>query len=171
MAYFYCDYRTPTKQDASTIVRSLIRQFAERNDSCFEKLEEFYEVHSSEDKTSLPTQSDLVSLLLDMAEDVEDALILIDALDECLQERVSVIRLLRNLNIRSEKIKTLFASRDEVDISAQLQGYTTVSMAENTVDIARYVESELKAKDWAKDLYAAEKDAIKDSLIEPAGGM
>ncbi|PVH76976.1 hypothetical protein DL98DRAFT_496048, partial [Cadophora sp. DSE1049] len=171
MAYFYCDYRNPIKQDATTIIRSLIRQFAERNDLCFDKLEEFYEVHSSDDKISLPTQKDLLILLMDMSEDVEDALILIDALDECLTERVTVIKLLRDLNIQSEKIKTLFASRNEVDISAQLQGYTTVSMAENTSDIARYVESELKVKDWAKDLSQTEKEAIKDSLIEPAGGM
>ncbi|KAH7383079.1 hypothetical protein BKA64DRAFT_176304 [Cadophora sp. MPI-SDFR-AT-0126] len=171
MAYFYCDYRNPVKQDGTTIIRSLIRQFAERNDLCFDKLEEFYEGYSSEDKLSPPTQRDLVTLLLDMSEDVEDALILVDALDECLTERVNVIKLLRDLNIESEKIKTLFASRDEVDISAQLQGYTTVSMAENTSDIARYVESELKVKDWAKDLSQAEKDTIKDSLIEPAGGM
>ncbi|KAG4441912.1 hypothetical protein IFR05_002596 [Cadophora sp. M221] len=143
----------------------------ERNDLCFDKLEEFYEVHSADDKVSLPTQSDLVALLLDMSEDVEDALILIDALDECLAERVNVAKLLHELNIRSEKIKVLFASRDEVDISAQLQGYTIVSMAENSSDIARYVESELKVKDWAKDLNHAEKETIKDSLIEPAGGM
>lgn len=171
MAYFYCDYRNPIKQDATIIIRSLIRQFAERNDLCFDKLEEFYEIHSSDDKISLPTQTDLVTLLLDMSEDVENAVILIDALDECLTERVAVIKLLRDLNIRSEKIKTLFASRDEVDISANLQGYTTVSMAENTSDIARYVECELKVKDWAKDLSQTEKEAIKNSLVEPAGGM
>lgn len=171
MAFFYCDYRTSTKQDGTTIIRSILRQFAERNDSCFDKLEEFYEVHSADEKASLPTQGDFVSLLLDMSEDVEDALILVDALDECLAERVNVVKLLRDLNIRSGNIKTLFASRDEVDISFQLQGYTTVSMADNTSDIARYVESELKVKDWAKDLSHTEKEAIKNSLIEPAGGM
>ncbi|KAK0113992.1 hypothetical protein ONS96_014838 [Cadophora gregata f. sp. sojae] len=171
MAYFCCDYRNPVKQDATMIIRSLIRQFAEHNDLCFDKLEEFYEFHSSDDKVTLPTQRDLVTMLIDMSEDVDDALILIDALDECLTERAAVIKLLRDLNIQSQKIKTLFSSRDEVDISAQLQGYTTVSMAENTSDISRYVKSELKVKEWAKDLGQKEKESIKDSLIEPAGGM
>jgi hypothetical protein len=173
MAYFYCDYRDPTKQDASTILRSIIRQFAEQNALCFEKLEDFYETKSSEDKASpIIAQSDLIALLHDMCEDVQDALILVDALDECLDDRASVMGVLRELSgPGSTNVKTLFASRDEGDISTKLRDYTVVSMAENTSDIARYVEAELKIKDWAQDLSYREKEAIKDALIEPAGGM
>jgi hypothetical protein len=173
MAYFYCDYRDPTKQVASTILRSIIRQFAEQNALCFEKLEDFYETKSSEDKASpVIAQNDLITLLHNMCEDVEDALILADALDECLDDRASVMGVLRELSgPGSTNIKTFFASRDEGDISTKLREYTVVSMAENTSNIARYVEAELKIKDWAQDLSYREKETIKDALIEPAGGM
>jgi len=172
MAYFYCDYKDQKKQDPSTIIRSLIRQFARQNDTCFEKLEEFYEAHTSEEKESIPTQSDLIALLHSTTEDLKDAIIMIDALDECLDDRAMVTKLLRDLNVPgTTRIKTLFTSRDEADIKAQLDGYTTVSMAENSSDIARYVDSELKIKDWAKELSTKEKDAIKEALIEPAAGM
>jgi hypothetical protein len=171
MGYFYCDYRNPAKQDASTITRSLIRQFAHRNDRCFEKLEEFYETHGADEKLSTLTQNDLKDLLHDIIGEVEDALIIIDALDECLENTSTVVRLLRDLNIPGSNIKTLFSSRDEGDIRIHLADYKIVSMADNTSDIARYVEFELKVKDWAKELDPKEKEVIKDALIRPAGGM
>lgn len=175
MAYFYCDYRDEAKQDSTMILKSLIRQFARQNDDCFERLEEFYEAHYSEEKGekgAIFTSEDLISLLHSMTEDLSDALIIVDGLDECLANRGLVTKLLKSLNVPGgSRVKTLFASRDEADIRAQLRDYAIVEMAVNNSDIARFVESELKIKEWAKALPAKEKEKIKESLIGPAAGM
>lgn len=105
-------------------------------------------------------------------------IIIIDALDEINDKRSEVIAILRSLNdsiISTESnIKTLFTSRDEVDITTCLSDYRCVSVAADTSDLQLYVKSEIQYR-AAKQTFLFRTPKVRDEvlkvLVAKAGGM
>jgi hypothetical protein len=105
----------------------------------------------------------------------ENALIIVDALDECVKDRSHVVDLLQSLNKSSDSnIKTLFTSRREVDIEDQLSEYKQVSIAARSSDLRLYVACEIELRIRKKMLRLRDaklKEHIMERLIEGADGM
>lgn len=158
------------------ILGSLIRQFALQHESCFEELETFYKDNNPRGKPPVPlTPKALCSLIQKMAVFFEDALIIVDGLDECGQDQAIVVELLAGLNVVGENnIKTLFASRPEVDLEKHLSDYTKVSIAARSSDLKLYVRSEIEERIRTRKLRLRDpnlKEQITERLTEGADGM
>ena len=157
VAFFYCDYKVYSTQS-------------------FEKLQDFYHRHNPDGKPPIShTAEELCDLILEMTATFDDAMIIVDALDECGSNTRYVVELLASLNIgKRNNTKTLFLSRDEQDIREVLEDYTQISIAAKSSDLRLYVGAEIdlrmrKRKLRIKD--ASLKEHIMERLIEGAEGM
>jgi hypothetical protein len=101
-------------------------------------------------------------------------MIVVDGLDEITNNRADVTRLLRSLNTQGGQVKTLFASRPEVDIGYELEHFNQVSIAAMSTDLRLYVASEIERRTREKKLRVQDpslKDHIMTTLVNGADGM
>lgn len=177
VAFFYCDYKNAATQDPRNILGSLGYQLALQDEQSFEKLQVFYKKHNSANRSSLGSSLEgLRDLLIEMASNFDNAMVIVDALDECGAQSKLVTRLLSSLNSSGEagNIKLLFLSRDEQEIREVLEGYNQVSIAARSSDLRLFVGAEIELRTRNKDLrirYELLKQDVMERLVEDADGM
>lgn len=147
-----------------------------QHEPCFEELETFYKANNPPGKPPvLLTPKALCSLIQKMAVFFEDALIIVDGLDECEQDQSSIVELLAGLNVAGENnVKTLFVSRPEVDLEKHLSDYTKVSIAARSSDLKLYVRSEIEERIRTRKLRLRDpnlREQVTERLTEGADGM
>lgn len=101
-------------------------------------------------------------------------MIIVDGLDEITNHRADVTRLLRSVNTEGGHIKTLFASRPEIDISYELEDFVQISIAAMSSDLKLYVASEIERRTRERKLRIRDlslKDHIMTTLVNEADGM
>ncbi|KAF6235600.1 hypothetical protein HO173_006283 [Letharia columbiana] len=163
--FFYYDYKTPTTQDLRNILGSLACQLAVQDDQSFGKLQAFYAKHNRPDRPSVGFDLRVLhDLLVEMASSFDDAMVVVDALDECRTQTTCITSLLSGLNDSGEagNTKTLFLSRSEREICEVLENYDQVSVA--AIE-CRTRNKELRIKDQSL------KQNIMERLVEGADGI
>jgi len=176
LAYFYCDYKDPRTQDPVNILGSLAKQLAMHDMQSLERLEEFHDRHHNENP--LPAAfgaEELRDLISETSKPFDNVYIIVDGLDECASHRSSIVELLSSLNnVDCNRIKTLFASRDEHAIRSKLQDYATMSIAPSNSDLRLYVATELQNRMDRGELVLRNsflKEYILERLVGKADGM
>ena len=176
VAYFYCDYKDPKTQDLSNILGSLAQQFAKQDEESFGKLQEFYQTHNPEHQQNLEYDSEALESLVRVVTSVFDcAMIIVDGLDECGRNTSFVVDSLTALNEGEDTtVKTVFLSRDEIEIRERLGDYTKVSIAARSSDLRLFVGAEIDHRTRKKRLRIKDeslKEVILEKLVEGAEGM
>ena len=177
VAFFYCDYKNAATQEPRNILGSLACQFALQDEVGFEKTRAFYEKHNPADRPSTEfSLDDLRDLVVETASSFNNAMIVVDALDECGTQSKFVTRLLSDLHSRDEagSIKTLFLSRDEEEIREVLDGYEQVSLGAKSSDLRLFVGAQIELRIRNRDLRIKDeslKQDIMERLVEGADGM
>jgi hypothetical protein len=174
MAFFFCDYKKPETQLGSTILGSLVKQLALQNENALFDLETFHEAHNVKGQPPKHfAPNELCGLLRNMASHFKHTMILIDGLDEIETKRVETLEMLCGLT-SDNNVKTLFASRDEVDIRSRLAQYETISIAAQSGDLRLYVVAEIETRTAQNQLGIRDpelKEHIMKTLITGAEGM
>ncbi|KAH6714163.1 hypothetical protein BKA61DRAFT_56426 [Leptodontidium sp. MPI-SDFR-AT-0119] len=175
LAFFYCDYKDSTTHNASTILGSLAKQLIMRHEDCFEDLTAFYDDHVCSDQSiRTPLPEELCQLINKVSAHFDTVMIVVDGLDEILNGRAEISRLLATLNSASGSIKTILSSRPEVDIGHALADYRTISIAAQSSDIRLYIASEIEQRIHDERLEINEqslKEHIMITLAERCDGM
>ncbi|TVY52006.1 putative ankyrin repeat protein L93 [Lachnellula cervina] len=175
LAFFYCDYKDTATHNPLAILGSLARQLIVQNEECFEHLTTFYQDHVTQDRqirTSTPEE--LCDLIAKVSAHFQNTMIVVDGLDEISENRADITRFLGGLNDPSRSIKTLFASRLEVDIGHVLEDFPKISIAAMSSDLRLYVGSEIERRTKQRKLNIKDRDLkehIMKTLIEGAEGM
>lgn len=175
VAFFYCDYKNAASQDPTNILCSIASHLARQDEQCFEKLQQYYKVCNPDGNLpKLPDPMRLHDLILNMALHFNNVAIVVDGLDECGKQTVTVAELLVSLNSKGKNIKTLILSRDEQHIRDFLDSYTQISIAARSSDLKLYVASEIELRIRSKRLRIKSeqlKEEIMDRLVNGADGM
>ncbi|KAI9650824.1 hypothetical protein NHQ30_000858 [Ciborinia camelliae] len=175
LAIFYCDYKDTQTHDPRTILGALARQLILQHEHAFTQLETFCEKYQMTEHTQgSATTEYFCELIVDLSNNFISTSIIVDGLDEVAGDRAEVARLLQSLNRPSGTIKTLFASRNEVDIRRVLTDYPSISIAATSGDLRLYVHSEIQKRTKAGKLRIQDphlKDHIVKTLIEGADGI
>ena len=175
VAFFYCDYKDPTTQDPCCILGSLAVQIAKQSGTSFERLQAFYKIRNPGGKKANTYEAEeLRDLIMKMAWDYSNVMIIVDALDECGTYVSLVTDLLSSLNTfgGESNIRMLFSSRDELDIRETLVHYSKVAIAAEKSDLRLYVGAEIHVR--ARKLRIKDnslKEHIMKRLVENADGM
>ena len=176
LAYFYCDYRDTATHDIVNLLRSLLKQFALQHKAAFDQLQVFYEQKSQEGaQLATLTVNELCNLILMLTANFDNALILVDGLDECTGDQILLLETLQSL-IRPQEnnIKLLYASRDEHDIRSHVNQSIEFSIAAKSADLKLYVLAEMEKRTTLGRLNVrrpALKEQIMVRLVEKAQGM
>jgi ankyrin repeat protein len=175
MAFFYCDYKNPQTHDPLLILGSLARQLIVQDERGIAQLSEFIKDHIANDGSSRNhTPEELCELIRKLSKHSQSALIIVDGLDEIANDRAHVAKLLGSLNTTDGLIKTLFASRPEIDIGYQLEDYLQISIAAMSSDLRLYVASEIERRTRERKLRIQDpslKEHIMKTLVDGADGM
>ncbi|TGO47906.1 hypothetical protein BCON_0259g00150 [Botryotinia convoluta] len=175
LAMFYCDYKDTQTHDPRTILGALARQLILQHEHAFTQLEAFCEKHHMTENTQgSATTDDLCEFIVELSRNFSTTSIVVDGLDEIAEDRAEVTRLLKSLNKPSGTIKTLLASRNEVDVRIVLEDYPCVSIAAKSGDLRLYVHSEMEKRTKLGKLRIRDhnlKDHIVKVLTEGADGM
>ncbi|KAL9025441.1 MAG: hypothetical protein Q9196_005738 [Gyalolechia fulgens] len=177
VAFFYCDYKDPETQKPHLILGSLIQQIAKQDEQSFEKVQTFCDRQNPECKADYNYDSyELRDLILDIVSCFDSATIVVDGLDECGSNMTDVTELLTSLHLADEEtnMRTLFLSRDEVDVRQWLESYAKVAIAARSSDLRLFVGAEIdsrirKGKLRIKD--QSLKGYIMEKLVAEADGI
>lgn len=175
-AYFYYDYKDPTTREPYKILSCLAQQLAKQDEQSFANVQKFYEIHGQGRKYPVEYEpQDLCHLIAEIATDYDCSIIVVDGLDECGTNAGLVTELLSSLNDEGDAdFKTLFLSRDEIDIPECLEGYPRISIAAQISDLRLYVGAQIEIRTRKKmlNIKASElKELVRERLVEGAEGM
>ncbi|KAI4269414.1 MAG: hypothetical protein L6R38_007472 [Xanthoria sp. 2 TBL-2021] len=177
VAFFYCDYKESATQKPYLILGSLVQQIAKQDEESFEKVKLFCDAHNPEYKYNVVyNPQELRDLICDLTINFNQATIVVDGLDECGVNAAEVTELLASLNQEDKEtnIKTLFLSRNEVEIREYLENYAQIAIAARSSDLRLYVGAEVDARTRNHKLRIKDqslKDYIMEKLVEGAEGM
>ena len=175
-AYFFCDYKDSTTQEAHKILGCVVQQIAMQDQQSFAKVQTFYDTHSHGRTNPIEYDSrDLCRLIIEMGSNYDATMIIVDGLDECGERATYVTELLASLsNEATVDLRTLFLSREELDIQECLQDYDEVSIAARSSDLKLYVDAEIENRIRMKKLNIKApglKEQVRERLVEGADGM
>jgi len=183
MAYFYCDFRDPKKQEVTGLLASLVSQLSAKSDACYDILSALYSEYDGGSRR--PDDDTLLSCLEEMikTEELPTVYIIIDGLDECPSDsgvkshREWVLALVNKLvDLQHPNVRICATSRPEADIRTAIGFLAShaVSLhgeAGQTNDIADYIRfvmnSDMKMRRWREN----DKELVITILSQKADGM
>ena len=183
MAYFYCDFRDPKKQEVTGLLTSLIAQLAAKSDACYNLLSTLY----SECDAGLrqPDDHALLDCLDRMlkTEGLPTIYVIVDGLDECptvsgvVPPRERVLQLVEKLvDLHLANVRICATSRPEADIQASLAPLAshTVSLHDQDgqkKDIGDYVRFVVYSDRHMQRWRVEDKEMVIDNLSRRGDGM
>ena len=183
LVIFYFDFRDAAKQDARSLMSSLLVQLSNQSNSFSATLSEFFSTHDQGSRQ--PSEDALTECLKDMLQIPGQGAIyiIVDALDECPNSygyptpREQVLVIIQDLiNLHLPHVHFCLTSRPEVDIREVLKPLTmyNVSLHEErgqNQDIIDYIKtvvsSDPKMRRWQEE----DRQLVIRTLTEKAGGM
>ena len=172
-AYFFFDGTSAQSKLAAheSLIRSLIMQFSDRLDGIHPALAGLYD---SEDKgRHQPLISSLEDTLLKIIKTFTSAYIIIDALDECAEQRRLLTWIQYLTSQTSSSLRLLVTSRLEPDIKNYLRSLSKIEeMAvvdeQASSDIREYINARLSEVDgWTEP----QKELVRVALSRDADGV
>ena len=139
LAYFYCDYKEPRKQEPSKLLCTLLAQLARQHKAVFQRLQAFAQERVKENPVSVPTHDEMRSnfaTFLDGA--FKQVILVVDAVDES-SKHDCMISDLKTFSKHCPFIKVLVSSREELDITKAFESLPHVKI--NQSDVADDIES------------------------------
>jgi hypothetical protein len=185
MGYFFFDFKDIGKQDARSLLSSILVQFSKQSVSFCNTLIEFYSVYQH--GSQRPGDRELMQCLEKMLRFPTSGpiYIILDALDECpdtsgLQSsREKVLELVRKLvGLRLPNLRLCVTSRPEVDIKNVLEPLTSTSTRISLhdeegqkKDISDYVRSVVYSDSKMMRWREQDKELVIETLSDRANGM
>ena len=183
LAFFYFDFRDDKKQDARSLLSSLLIQLCHKSDNFSEILSSCHSTH--DEGTRQPSEDALLECLEDMLKlrGQGELYIIVDALDECPSvsgyptPREQVLTILQKLvELHLPHVHFCFTSRPEVDIRDTLQGLAVhnVSLHDQdgqNRDIFDYIKSVVSSDKTMRRWREEDKQLVINTLMGRARGM
>ena len=184
LAFFYFDFRNIGKQDARSLLSSVLIQLCHQSDKFSEILSSLHSTHGN--GTWKPTQDALLKCLKDMLRlrGQGELYIVVDALDECPSSvpeyptpRAKVLKILQELvDLRLQHVHLCITSRPELDIQEALEGLVdhNVSLHEQpgqNQDIFYYIQSVISSDRNIRRWREEDRQLVRTTLMRRARGM
>ncbi|KAI1161157.1 hypothetical protein F5B18DRAFT_462870 [Nemania serpens] len=176
VAFFFCDYKDPKATVLSNILGAMASQLAHQSDQTFDELKKLFKLLQPCD--GLPRDPDpdvLLDLLEEMFKYFDQAILVIDGLDECGDNTDEITQTLANIAEYSTNVTMALVSRDEYNIDLKLrESFTRIPVGARREDILLYAASEIdkRMKDNTLRIVNVElKDEILTKLSNEADGM
>ena len=178
VSYFY--FKDIQRHQPVDMLRSIIVQLCAKAATIPEDVARI--LQNSYQIQAYPNKTDLIKMLSMLAEDLDQAYIFIDALDECMNRDVLFKLLSDTFNAcGSSHLSWFVSSRDLVEFRREILGTCTAQVSignyekagdhANAEDIRRFVEASIADRHYLKIQTDDVKEKIANTLTEKAGGM
>lgn len=170
LVYHYCRFSNAAPLAPERVVGAMLSQLLGRKgqktpipQSLINLHEKYYR------KNSYPSILSLSKIFGEICHGLSKVFLFIDGLDE-LSDRKGITQFLQQLENLSPVVKSLVASRPEVDLETAFKFYgaVTVTPADNTSDIEQYVRHRVGQLELQEEKEAEELTQI---LLQKADGM
>ncbi|KAL9621758.1 MAG: hypothetical protein Q9160_003876 [Pyrenula sp. 1 TL-2023] len=173
LGYYYFSYNNRIDSTTDMFIRSLLHQFSFTTSHCSSDLDIMYE--ASKKSKSYPTSEDLLSILQKILSSIEDAYIILDALDEAVDQNTLWQTLNAIKNDKDSRTHILLMSRNSIEIGYEMTeaGLTQLQIDEQKVDrdIRLVVGNRLKTDHKLHRITSGSEGYVEASLMQKAGGM
>ena len=176
LAYFYFDFKDPSKKDCRGLVSSLVFQIGTSSGEGTRYLQNIQEQCGLGD---LPVYEDLLNVLSHLLLSCGCVFVVIDALDECSrskrrEELLPFLKRIVALNI--DQLRLLVTSRPEADITRFMASILTHEASlhdirDQACALARHVEERLANVEDYPEWSEALRVQARDVIVSKAGGM
>ncbi|KAL9122142.1 MAG: hypothetical protein Q9187_001305 [Circinaria calcarea] len=172
-AYFYFDFNDVNKKRHGNFLRSMVTQFSLQSTNSSDVLSRLY--RECQDGMKAPDIDKLAQVLHTLLGGFEHAYIVLDALDEC-QEQKQLLEMVEKMyHLPSKNVSVFVTSRKEPDIEASLRSLDADEIctrnAQVDADIKLHVREQLqndpKLKSFPEDI----KEEVQSVLIDGSHGM
>ncbi|KAF5568221.1 ankyrin repeat [Fusarium phyllophilum] len=176
VAFFFCDYNDPKTWNIVNILGALASQLARQNDESYNLLDAYYEALYP--PKGLPQTADADELRVkvsQMCETFDQAIIVVDGLDECDDMTDEVVDSLIQLADYSNGLSMALFSRDHTNIRARLEeDFELIKIDAHIEDVELYVNAEVDKRIRTRQLQLSSvdmKEEIRTTLVRKAAGM
>lgn len=147
-----------------------------QNENAFLDTMAFFEKQYKENPAYCPSFDELRNRLMLVTKFFPQTLIVIDALDECMERECLMLTLLALAETTSSCVKVLVTSRNEIDIYRTFSEMPSICIQKDNMseDVERYITAEIKNRIQAKKLKLRDpnlEQEITATLVEKADGM
>ncbi|KAG0131110.1 hypothetical protein HOY82DRAFT_647283, partial [Tuber indicum] len=170
LTYFYCDFKEVSKQNAFSLIGSIIWQIANQKLTMPQDVEDFFLAKSGDGPPKLLA---LIDLLRHLLRRIDKLAIIVDALDECRDSlKSTVLETLRELTGMSN-VNLLVVSRDDLNIKLHFEGLPHLGILKDVVakDIELYISHTIERSGKLRRLSSRVKHEVVDALVKGAQGM
>lgn len=153
LAYYYCEFNRQSKQDERGVIAAIIRQLAARKTELVEK----YKDKLENKYASLEERRELFVSLMD---NFDTVFILIDALDEFSNKhdrRIELVKMLKDLCERCDKMSLLITSRHANDAKEKMQPDKTIEVCASRDDIIRTIKIRLSKSTHVQNMISQDE--------------
>jgi hypothetical protein len=175
--YFYFDFNDSQKQDAESMLRSLISQLLRRSTTFPSSLDSLFLLH--ENGRQQPSSDELLKSLRQLIQGSAQTYVVLDALDECSQRSELMEILTRMGGWQLQNSHVVVTSRRERDIEAVMHKISSrrnhICLESEVIDedIRQYVRQRLSddtvLNKWGKDIVLRQE--IETALIQGSQRM
>lgn len=176
VCYAFCDYKDAKTHQPDNILAALAVQLGQQKKEAFSLLEEYFdELNPQNQLPKQPKREQLLILATDMANMFDKVYLVIDGLDECGDNIVSMVQSLKSLADSSQTISTAFFSRKEEEIREELEDdYDQIEIEAHTEDLEAYTLAQISQRKSLKKLEVANPslhEEIFRTLVQGSRGM
>jgi hypothetical protein len=171
VAFFYFDFQDGEQQSPSVVLSSLLRQLVGTLSDLPQPISDAYVKHRN--SGSILSLEELERLMEVVVKSLHQAIIIIDALDECdkSRHRKPFVLLFQRLQ-RIPNVRLFVTSRQNFhDITNAFNSYPQITISARSLDIERYMRHEMElsgVEEIVNDCFANE---IIRAVITKAQGM
>ncbi|OJJ04862.1 hypothetical protein ASPVEDRAFT_820446 [Aspergillus versicolor CBS 583.65] len=174
IAYLFFSFDRGTMQSLPNLIAALAKQFAMQFPSLPQVVEEFYETHSSQQRR--PSIRELILLLKQLINGFKTSIIVLDALDECMDSSETLgkfMQILFQLQNENKEMATniLATSRINHNIKTLFnKSPYIIEIRARDDDLREYLDAELETVQQDK-LDGGLREQARDNIIRASDGM
>ena len=171
VAFVYCSYTTPVDKHANAVLSALLRQLVQLRPSIPEHVLRLYEDKSKQ--RSKLSSTEVFSTLQSVLKDYSKVYVVVDALDECMDEKGTRPQLLERLHsLQSEAdLRLMITSRFTTEVEKEFGQVPKLEVRASDEDVKRFVAGQIyrlpKCIRRDEDL----QSSVRDKIADAADGM
>lgn len=171
IAYVYCNFQLQQKQNAISLLTSLLKQLFRRQSSSSDSVEALYKKHHP--NGTRPLINEVSAALQSVLDQYSRVFIIVDALDECLASGEYRGKLLSHLLAMQEKsnVNLFVTSRHVAEITTKFHRSIRMEIEASEQDIQRYLAGHVSMlPEWVR-LNSGLVEEIKTEITKAVQGM
>ncbi|KAK2027332.1 hypothetical protein LX32DRAFT_564597 [Colletotrichum zoysiae] len=168
VVYVFCSFADVRTHDPVNVLSTIAALVGRHDQAAFKLLQDYYqELHQNKRRSKRPMVEKLKSVLWEMSKFFEHVLVVVDGVDECGSNTVSIVESLASLTSQDEKaLRVAIVSRLQENIEKLLGGsFSKVELTHNKNDRQLFTATELERRIFSGDL-KFDKAEMKDQTTQ-----